>query len=117
MTKTTTAAKQSKSQTPMDGTTTATMIKPLQLELELVTVNNSLTKQNGPCSSMLDGTLSPGSIPGLDATLCRCKDCQGRAGGGVWWFDSWMRLRVLKRQIAYSFTINSGDGLRDMETP
>jgi hypothetical protein len=118
MTKKTTATTRIKLPTHMDGMmTTATMIKPLQLELELVTTSNVLTKQYRPCSSILDGVLAPGSIPGLDATLCRCDACKVRAGGGIWWFDSWMRLRVLKRQVAYNFTVSSGDGLRDMESP
>jgi hypothetical protein len=94
----------------MTATTKAT-----QLELELVTDGNVISHRHRPCSSVLDGVLAPGSIPGLDATLCRCEGCTKRAIAGVWWFDSWMRRRVMKRQIAYNFTIAAGDGLRDNE--
>ncbi len=102
----------------MDGMTkTTATTEPRQLELELVTAGNVLTRGNNPCGSILDGILAPGSIPGLDSTLCKCEVCRSRAVGGVWWFDSWMRQRVLKRQVAYNFTVASGDSLRDAETP
>jgi hypothetical protein len=86
-----------------------------QLELELITAGGILTTRHNPCPDMTHGTLPPGAIPGLDATLCRCGDCTARAPGGVWWFDAEMRHNVRKRITPYRFTVVAGDGLRDNE--
>ena len=86
-----------------------------QLELELITESGTPNPRHNPCSGILSGDLLPGFIPGLDASLCRCSCCTGRATGGVWWFDSQMRQRVLKRKTEYRFTVVAGDGLRDGE--
>lgn len=102
-------------QTPMDGTMNPvkTTISPVQLELELITSSNVLTAKNLPCGVMLDGLSHARLIPGLDASLCRCEACSGRANGGIWWFDSWMREQVLKRRTAYRFALTDGETLRD----
>jgi hypothetical protein len=108
------ATKQSKHPTPTDGTTKIVpTIKPHQLELELITESGQPNPRHKPCPGILSGALAPGFIPGLDASLCRCSGCAGRATGGVWWFDSQMRHRVLKRKTGYRFTVQAGDGLRD----
>ena len=87
----------------------------VQLELELVTSGKDLTAKNRPCKVVLDGLSHSRLIPGLDASLCRCDACTGRANGGIWWFNSWMRERVLKRRSDYRFKLTDGETLRDNE--
>lgn len=89
------------------------MIIPIQLEMEITTLSNVPTDKHSPCKVMLDGLSHPRMVPGLDATLCRCDDCTERAEGGIWWFNSWMRERVIKRKSGYTFAVATGDTLRD----
>ena len=89
------------------------MNSPVQLELEVITQSNVPTERNHPCQAMKGNLDHARLIPGLDASLCRCDDCMARADGGIWWFSSWMRERVIKRRSAYRFTIAAGDSLRD----
>lgn len=85
-----------------------------QLELEIVTKAHAKTDHNAPCEVISNGLGHPGLIPGLDASLCRCNACTARTDDGAWWFDSWMRQRVLKRQTEYQFQV-VGDLVRDEE--
>jgi hypothetical protein len=87
----------------------------MQLELEIRTDGGDITHRNKPCPDAVNGVLSATSIPGLDASLCRCEQCAARSESGIWWFDSQMRRRVRKREVAYSFAVLAGDGLRDAE--
>jgi hypothetical protein len=108
---TTTQAAQTTTQIQTDGTTTAakTTKLPIQLEFPLFTESGSITKKHQPCSSILDGILAPGSIPGLDASLCKCPTCTNRAADGIWWFDAGLRERIIKRIIPYCFEGGIGD--------
>jgi hypothetical protein len=85
------------------------------LELELVNQANRVSDRNNPCSSMLDGVLYPGSIPGLDADMCRCPECLTRAVAGIWWTNEWMRERIRLRKTAFRFNLTSGEAVRDSE--
>lgn len=49
------------------------------------------------------------TIPGLDAALCRCQDCQG-----VFWFSPMVRDRIIKRKYAYE-GLNRGAAVGELE--
>jgi len=69
-------------------------VNPVQLELPL--------ERRGTCQG-------GDTIPGLEANLCRCSSCRGMAAGGVWWVDTAMQQRVLKKQTAFNFQQIVGD--------
>ena len=109
---------QTKSQTLTDGSINP---KPQQLELPLFTIGGKLTQAYKPCGLMasmgsistLTEAIQDGlrrlTIPGLDASLCRCPQCISRAQGGIWWIDEQTRDNVLKKRIPYKFTQGIGD--------
>lgn len=94
--------------------------KPIQLALPLITLSGTLTRKYEPCGLMVDAiapsltdAVSDGlrryTIPGLDASLCRCPQCLTRAQRGIWWIDELTRERVVKRRIPYCFEPVIGD--------
>lgn len=107
---------QTKSQTLTDGSINP---KPRQLELPLFTIGGKLTQAYKPCglmtgrASTLTEAVQDGlrrlTIPGLDASLCRCPQCISRAPGGIWWIDEHTRDNVLKKRIPYKFIQGIGD--------
>lgn len=61
------------------------------LELPIVNASGKITLTHHPCNPALEGRYT---IPGLDASLCQCEACTGRASGGIWWVDEAMRLKI-----------------------
>lgn len=58
------------------------------------------------------------SVPGLDATLCRCRDCLNVSDDGIWWFDAKLRDRIIKRETAFEVlnrNDQSGELCRDLQ--
>lgn len=94
--------------------------KPIQLELQMITLSGALTHKHNPCALMVDA-IAPSladavkdglrryTIPGLDASMCRCPQCLTRAQRGIWWIDELTRDRVVKRRIPFRFQPVIGD--------
>ena len=82
-------------------------------ELAIFAGNRAFHKDNNPCEYARQGELPPGSIPGLDANLCRCPACRATAKDGIWWFDPPFRERVRKKEYPYRNLPRAG-GLGDV---
>jgi len=78
------------------------------MELSLIDLNGTLTHKHEPCNLMVGAISSPltdkteadlrrYTIPGLDASLCRCPQCRARSQQGIWWIDGFTRARVLQK--------------------
>jgi len=78
------------------------------MELPLIDLNGTPTQKHKPCNLMVGATSSPltdeaeanlrrYTIPGLDASLCRCPPCRARSHQGIWWIDEFTRARVLQK--------------------
>jgi hypothetical protein len=71
---------------------TTETIKPMQLELPATSESGKVTRKYKPCGN------EP-TIPGLDASLCRCPVCLARASQGIWWVDLETRKSMFNPKI------------------
>jgi len=85
-------------------------LQRIHKELAIFAGNRAFHKENNPCEYARQGELAPGSIPGLDASLCRCQVCRAAANDGIWWFDPLLRERIRKKEYAYRFPKAGGLG-------
>jgi hypothetical protein len=72
---------------------------PIRGTIDRVAIDLSGMLVSGVCSNW--DTLAEGGIPGLDANLCRCRECRSKASGGVYWVNRQMIERLLKKRWSY----------------